>query len=403
MTPKAYEIPDGQRSRPRAWIVCPYLGRGSEPWLWRQVVGIRRFDRTVLTAKQENKRDYPTPNVTVVEDERVPPQEQGLARWLRRANRGAHGNYFALDRRSSARLARLAEVEPPDVLLCHFGHLAVRFVPLARRLGVPIVAHFHGMDLSSSLRNRWYRWSLERTLPELAAAVVVGSHQQQLLASKGFPAERLHLIPCGVPVDDFPSPRSDRTNDPIRFITVCRLVPWKGVDISIRALAELHSRGVDAELHVLGDGPERLALENLTTQLNLTDWVVFHGPLPQGEVHKQLTQTDVFLQHSREYNGWVEGFGVSITEAAATGLPVVVSDCGGIVDQVEDGVTGFVVPQGDVLAMAERMLALALDPDLRRALGRAGRRQARERFNTADQIESLEQVLLEAIHQRRLT
>jgi colanic acid/amylovoran biosynthesis glycosyltransferase len=389
--------PQPSDARPRVWVVCPHLGMASEPWLWRQVVGLRRLRTVVITAERHNPTDYPTPEITVLEDQLVRPQETGLARWGHRLRGLRQRNFFALGYRHIDSFTVLAVQEPPDVLLCHFGHIAVRFLPLARRLGIPLVAHFHGMDLSSSLRNRWYRWSLRAALPKFAAVVVVGSHQRALIESMGYPPERLHQIPCGVPVDDF-SVRPGREPDGrTRFVTVCRLVRWKGVDVSIRALAKVRGREIDAELEVVGEGPEREALERLASELGIGDRVHFAGALTQQEVHTHLGEADVFLQHSREHGGWVEGFGVSITEAAATGLPVIVSDCGGIVDQVVDGSTGYVVGQGDVDAMAERMSRLAEDADLRRTLGVAGSYSARERFNTPDQIEKLERAILQTL------
>jgi colanic acid/amylovoran biosynthesis glycosyltransferase len=389
--------PETRGPRPRILVICPHLGMASEPWLWRQVVGLQHFRASVITAERHNSADYPTSGITVLQDRLVRPQEIGLARWGHRLRRLARRNFFALDHQQVDHFTELAVKEPPDVLLCHFGHIAVRFLPLARRLNIPLVAHFHGMDLSSSLRNRWYRWSLEVALPEFAAVIVVGSHQRALVESMGYPPERLHQIPCGVPVDDFTSRPVRKPDGRTRFITVCRLVPWKGVDVSIRALAQLRRDDIDAELRVVGDGPEREALQRLAAQLEVADRVHFHGSLTQEEVHRQLGEADVFLQHSREHGGWVEGFGVSITEAAATGLPVIVSDCGGIIDQVEDEVTGYVVEQGDVDAMADRMGRLAEDPELRRSLGLTGSHRARERFNTPGQIEKLELAILQTL------
>lgn len=383
--------------RPHAWLFCPHLGAASEPWLWRQVVGLRDFRCSVITAEHRNKEEYPTPGITIIEDPLLRPRELGPLRWVHRFRNLHTGNFFGFDRHTVKRYLRLANSQPPDVFLCHFGHISVRVAPLARRLDVPLVAHFHGMDLSSSLRNRWYRWSLHQVMGQFDAVIVVGSHQRQVIESMGFPADRTYQIPCGVPVEDFPVAPHHRLDRRTRFITVSRLVPWKGVDVSIRAFAEVRSQGVDAELRIVGDGPQRDELQQLALREAVADRVVFCGSLPQARVQEQLQGSDIFLQHSLEYEGWVEGFGVSITEASATGLPLVVSDCGGIVDQVRDGLTGFVVRQGDVSTMAERMYELAINPELRRSLGTAGRHRVAKMFSARNQIKALEAVLTEVL------
>ena len=386
-----------EQPKPHVWVICPQLGAASEPWLWRQVVGMKRFRCSVITAEHHNTDDYPTSGITVVEDPLVRPPEIGMGRWVHRFKKLPSLNFFGLDNQTMKRYLSLANSQSPNVFLCHFGHIAVRFVPLARQLNVPLVAHFHGMDLSSSMRNRWYRWSLSRVLDQFDAIVVVGTHQRDLIESMGFPASRLHQIPCGVPIEDFPLVPPERSHPRTRFVTVSRLVPWKGVDVSLRAFAAVCSRGVEADLHIVGDGPQRPELQEIALREDVADRVVFHGSLPQERVKQQLRDSDVFLQHSLEYDGWIEGFGVSITEASASGLPVVVSDCGGITDQVSDGVTGFVVRQRDIVSMANRMHQLATDSELRRTLGVTGRCHVKEMFNAQEQIKSLEQVLMDVM------
>src|SRR5690606_32492391 len=104
--------------------------------------------------------------------------------------------------------------------------------------------------------NRWYRWSLRSHLCRLAAAVVVGSHQERLLLAWGMERTRLHRIPCGVPAAEFhPRPEGRSDAGPLQFAAVARLVEWKGPHYSPRAFAELRRRGHDATLTFAGDGP----------------------------------------------------------------------------------------------------------------------------------------------------
>jgi glycosyltransferase involved in cell wall biosynthesis len=287
--------------------------------------------------------------------------------------------------------------ENASAILCHFGQNALRVLPAAEAAGIPLVVHFHGLDISSSLNNRWYRWSLKRSLPKFAAIVCVGSQQKERLIGLGVAADRIHLIPCGVPVSRFPLSR--RPPDPagIRFICVSRLVEWKGVDFCIKAFARLGEKLPRSRLVIVGDGAERAKLETLAAKLGVAKAVEFTGSQSELQVRAHFESADIFLQHSLNHSsGWFEGFGVSVAEASAMGLPVVVSACGGMLDQVVDGATGIIVPQRDDLAMSDAMLRLGVDPALRARMGDQGRERMVRHFDTELQVAKLEQVLMDA-------
>lgn len=386
-------------SAPHVWIVAGQVGAISEPWLWRQVTGLQRVRPTILTSEIHNPEQYPVDGISVLVSSAVRLGDQDGRRWLRRLIRMPDRNFYSPHGRDQRFLLRTAELDPPGAILCHFGYMSLRFLPVAQRLGIPLVAHFHGLDLSSGLNNRWYHWSLRRWIGDFAATIVVGNHQASLLESWEVPRDKVHVIPCGVPVDEF-QPAETPKPGPLRIVAVTRLVPQKGVDLSIQAFSCVRRLVPGVRFDVVGDGPERPSLEALARDLGIENDVVFHGPLAQSDVRQVLMSADVFLQHSIRRSGWVEGFGVSVTEAAASGLPVVVSDCGGLTDQVLDHVNGIVVPEGDVSATARALVELLTDADKRRTYGAAGRRQASEKFDTPQQIVRLEDVLLEAISDR---
>jgi len=386
---------------PTAWIVARAVGESSEPWLYRQVIGFRRVRPHVVCWQRKNESAYPLDDVPVDVLPFEPRPDDGRGRWQRRLRNVAHGNYYGALGAEFRALELLLRKTRPQMALCHFGYSALRLLPLARKHGLPVVAHFHGLDVSSGLRNRWYRASLLRMLPHFAAIVVVGSHQRQWMLDHGVEPARVHLIPCGVPTAEFSIPPTRSQSEPLRFVCVSRLVRWKGVAETIHAFSRVHNRGVRSQLHVVGDGPERERLEELTRELDLGPSVVFHGSLPPAQVHEILCRSDVFVQHSlTDVSGWVEGFGVSIAEAAAVGLPVIATRSGGILDQVLDGRTGLLVPERDVDAMADAMFRLAADPLLRIALGATGRRRMVEHFDTELQIAKLEDVMLDTLTPR---
>jgi glycosyltransferase involved in cell wall biosynthesis len=306
------------------------------------------------------------------------------------------GNFYGAYGQVYRQLNQTLDRIEPDIVLCHFGHIALCVDPVVRAHGVAMVPHFHGLDLSASLRNRWYRWSLQRTLPAWDHMIVVGSHQRRWLRDQGVPRERIHLLPCGVPTEQY-EPAVRRKEERLQVVAVSRLVRWKGLDYSLKAFAELKKTHPAARFVIVGEGPEQPALQNLARSLQIDDAVQFAGALSPQQVQQQMQHSDIFVQHSlTDPTGWVEGFGVSIAEAAATALPVVVTDCGGITDQVVHGETGFVVPQRDSAQMAKALRQLADDPARRQQLGEAEHTRVREHFDTTQQVRRLEAVLLHA-------
>lgn len=387
--------------RPHLWFVCPQLGRPNQVWLQRQLDRITAFDVTVICWKDEldsngaRKQNWP---VEVIAHPFNP-----VAGWRRRVGlmgRAATGNFFSGPKDEQRDLLSLAAQKRPDVILAQFGFTALRILPVAQKIGVPIVSHYHGRDLSVMLENRLYKTSLIRALPQIAAHVPVGQHQKNWLQSHGAEPDHIHVLPCGVPVEEFEPLTA--LDGPVRFLSVGRLVALKGLDIAIEAFAQAQLAEQGATIRIVGeDHGEGPRLAALADRLGVSKDVVFAGGQPSEKIREELAACSVFLHPSIEIGGAREGFGVAITEAAAMERPVIVSDSGGIPDQVIDEVTGFICPQKDVGCVARAMTRLAQNPALRIKMGKAGRANAIANFDTTSQVRKLEQVLLEAMTRQR--
>lgn len=139
----------------------------------------------------------------------------------------------------------------------------------------------------------------------------------------------------------------------------------------------------DLVLDVIGGGPMRLTCEAEIRRLGLGDAVTLHGACDHATVRTMLARADVFVQHSVVApNGDTESQGISLVEAMASCLPVVVTDHNGFSETVKEGVTGCLVPEGDVAGMARHLVALLQDDALRDRMGRAGRARAETYFDT---------------------
>lgn len=382
----------------RILVACPTLGISSEIWILRQIEGFAELghDLSVLCWRQEGYEpsDFTDKPVEVLPYEL--PLLGGAHRWLQRAKHAGSCNFVRGSAAEEKALSALLVRERPDVILCHFGNVAMRVLPVAKRLGIRVVAHFHGADLSSKLSDRWYRWTLDHEVKRFDQVVVVGSHQAELVGSKGVAQERLNLIPCGVPTDQFdPAPRPAR--EVVGFIQVSRIVPWKGVEQALRAFAKVHAARPNTRFVLIGDGTQLEAMRQLSVELGVDAAVEFTGALPPERVVQRFQDADIFLQHSLTHDsGWCEGFGVSIAEAAAMAMPLVVTRSGGIPDQVLDGQTGYLIPERDLDEMVQKMIELVDSPSLRQRMGDAGRQRMLDHFDSVGQIAKLEAVLRKA-------
>ncbi|HHY85755.1 MAG TPA: glycosyltransferase family 4 protein [Verrucomicrobia bacterium] len=244
-------------SKPKLLVVCRSFGVPSEIWISRQIESFDAFDTAVLCWNRVQGGTQANVPVEELGTDFDAP-ERSPARWLRRLLSRPSGNMRGAWGSERKQLIERTQRLEPDVVLCHFGHTALRFLPAAEALGIPVVAHFHGLDLSSSLQDRYYRWSLERRIHRFAHMVVVGSHQQRKLCELGARPERISRIPCGAPASAF-LPSTRHTSSCCRFIMVSRLVAWKGPDLTLRAFARARQSQPNMELHVVGTGPTRRA------------------------------------------------------------------------------------------------------------------------------------------------
>ncbi len=278
----------------------------------------------------------------------------------------------------------------PDVVHAHFWMSGIAAVRAARTLPVrvPVVQTFHALG---AVKRRHQgagdtsppgRIESETALGRSVDLVVATcSDEVAELASLGVPRERTAVVPCGVDLAHFrpgPAPRRE-PGGPYRLLSIGRLVERKGVATLVEALAALP----DAELLVAGGpaahevaaDPEARRLTALAQRLGCADRVRFVGSVARADVPDLIRGVDVVVAAP-----WYEPFGIVPLEAAACGVPVVGTAVGGLLDSVQDGVTGLLVPPRDPVAFAAALRRLLDDPDRRRRMGSAARRRAVERY-----------------------
>jgi glycosyltransferase involved in cell wall biosynthesis len=195
--------------------------------------------------------------------------------------------------------------------------------------------------------------------------------------------ERIKVIPNGFDEKRF-KPIAHENAVP-QLITVCRLVPAKGLDVLLRACAELKKRGCPFVLHIIGDGPVRHELEQLAQSLDLYDDIIFYGYMLHPE--EFMPFFDVFVLPSR-----AEAFGSVFAEAALCWLALVGTNVGGISEQIQDGVNGLLVPVEDHAALADALEKVVSDPIFRHNLARAAWDKAKKAYSLQRVIAQLQKV-----------
>jgi len=297
---------------------------------------------------------------------------------------------------SQGALRRYLATERTEVALAEFGQTGAEVMDACAAAGVPLIVHFHGSDV-------YKQRSLDRYLPlyrqlfgRAAAMVAVSRDMVEALAALGAPRDKLFYNACGVDTRRFGG--ADPAAAPPVFIAVGRFVDKKAPHLTVLAFKQVYEACPQARLQMVGDGPLLELCQQLVTVLHLDGSVSFPGVRSRLEVAMAMRTARAFVQHSvRTSDGDAEGTPVTILEAAASGLPVVSTLHGGIKDAVIDGQTGFLVKEGDIDAMAGRMIELARTPSLAAALGRRGREHIVANFSLSKRIAALAEIIQWAI------
>jgi glycosyltransferase involved in cell wall biosynthesis len=278
----------------------------------------------------------------------------------------------------------------PDVVHAHFWMSGLAGSRACRPLGIPLVQTFHALGVVK----RRYQGAADsspagrigaeaRLLRTVDAVVATCTDEVRELLALGARPETLHVVPCGVDVDLFRPRRATAAGTGRRrLLATGRLVPRKGLMTAVEAMSQV-AADVDVELVVAGGpaaddvarDPHGAALLKQAAALGVGDRLRLLGRVPHDELPALYRSADAVVAVPR-----YEPFGIVPLEAMASGVPVIASAVGGMLDTVEDGVTGLLVPPDDPAALAAAVRRLLADDRLRAALGRAGARRAARRY-----------------------
>jgi len=282
---------------------------------------------------------------------------------------------------------RRVEQLRPALIHAHFGPGAVEALPLAERLGIPLIANFHGGDATVApeylLRSRHYMhrryWRRRGELIRDSSVLLACSEFiRSELIRKGFPEPRILVHYIGIDTEFF-SPDTSVLRKPI-VLYVGSLSARKGLLLLIQAMAEVQKQVADVELVVIGDGPLRTEAEKMAARL--LRMARFVGYKPASFVREWMNRAKVFsMPSNRTADGDHEGFGLVFAEAQSMELPVVSFATGGIPEAVKDGHTGILCPERDVAALARSIITLLQNESVWAAMSRAARQRVCREFD----------------------
>ena len=302
--------------------------------------------------------------------------------------------------RSPNLFSNLNSLKNLRLIHAHFGPDGVYAMAIAEKLAIPFLVTFHGYDITISRKAVWQTGKFlyyqllfyEETLKKKAAAfIAVSQFIRTKLLEKGYPEDKIIQHYIGVDTVKF-SPAS-RKSDKRYILCVGRHTQKKGIDTLLRAFARIARKHPSISLIQVGTGPMTAGFHALTKALGINNRVHFLGAQPHETVLNLMRGAEIFaLPSQTAKNGDSEALGIVFNEASACGVPIVSTWHGGIPEAVLDGETGFLVPEKDDAALAEKLDTLLCDPTLAKKMGKRGREFVCEMFDIRKQTLKLEAI-----------
>ncbi|MEX0928956.1 MAG: glycosyltransferase [Balneolales bacterium] len=282
--------------------------------------------------------------------------------------------------------------KPYDILHCQFGFSGPLGLSLKQVRAFPgkLLVSFRGIDLTENLINNPGMY--DNVFKGADCFLPVSENFRQKLIKEGCCEEKIKVHYSGIDCSRFKyKERTRNSNDVTRIGTVGRLVEKKGIAYAIRAMQLVIASGHNVSYTIMGDGPLRGELQKLISLLRLEKYITITGWLTSDEIIKNLEKAHIFLAPSiTSKSGDCEGIPNASKEAMAMGMPVISTWHSGNPELIEDGVSGFLVPERDIYSLSGRIGYLVDHPEIWPSLGRAGREVIESKF----EINSLNDDLL---------
>lgn len=357
----------------------------SETFIHDELCHHVRYRSTVFARQWRNQDRFQGHDVAAVEEI---PNRRRLFASLRFA---ATAHCRAFD--------RIFKERPFDIVHAHFGHNGIYAMPYALKYKLPLAVSLHGRDVTVLLGRDKYRpayWhyliGYKKLFQKVDLFLAASSELKELIVSVGCPEEKVVLHRLGIDVEKFsPIPEETRQATPT-VLMVGRFVEKKGHMYGLEAAAAARRAGLCFKLVIVGDGPNKKKYERYVEQQGMQDMVELPGALPHDEVRNLTARARVLMAPSVTAKNLDRESGIIVAkEASACGVPVIGTLHGGIPDIIEDGATGFLVPERDSASLGDRLIRLLKDEDLRYTMGRAAAEKMRREYDIKERTAVLEE------------
>ncbi|PLW93739.1 MAG: hypothetical protein C0591_14085 [Marinilabiliales bacterium] len=278
-------------------------------------------------------------------------------------------------------------MDPFDVIHAHYGPNGKEVLKL-QKIGLfnarKTVVTFHGYDLHD------YESKFYEDLFKSNYTYTVNSQYSKTKLEQLGATSKITIIPMGLSDVYLKDIEISKTEKKITILTVARLVPVKGIEYGIRAIKIIIGQGYEVNYWIIGEGELKNELQKLINKEDLDHHILLLGAKTEEEVYETYKSTDIFMLPGISTNGGVqEAQGLVIQEAQAMEIPVLVTDAGGMKEGMIDNETGYVVPQKNPEAIANKLVRLIEDESLRERFGKKGRDFVKENYDNRRLIKRL--------------
>jgi len=367
--------------------VIPCFLPSSETFIYTQLQAQATLEQVVVTRQTANRERFPYQHVYDSSQLESSPRRERLARKARLLAHRAN-IYQRL-------IIAVARDHRSQVLHAHFGWSGVEAVLPAARLDIPLVTAFHGSDVYVEPWHDHVTHQYRDLFRSGAVFTCVGPRAGDELVRRGCPRERLRIVPVGIDLASFPY-RETAPDGPFTVVQVSRLTAKKGIDLTLKAFADVRRTIPDAQLWLVGEGSERDELVTLSKRLGIADCVTFHGAVAHDKIQELMRMAHVGIQPSRVApNGDQEGTPTVLLEFQAAGVDVVATRHADIPSIV--AAPDALVPEGDAASLTRAIVHSATRSDAaRRERAAAARAYVEQRHDAARVAVQLAEVYREA-------
>jgi colanic acid/amylovoran biosynthesis glycosyltransferase len=345
---------------------------------------LESFVRRLRTGESTNQIDFPG--------------------WVKEVIRLTPNSNEKIYKQFSQWVPRQLEEVQTDIVHVHFlsmGGTLIAFVK-EKIMELPSILELHGLDI--------YR--IGRKIPSVSKkifsnydAIVVNCMHMKKCVQRILPKEmhqKIRVINHGIDVRKAPLKFQKKYDkERIHIISVCRLVEKKGIDVLLKAIPLVMRECPKVKVTIVGEGPLKKDLISLSKQLHLKN-VKFKPYLSNPLVFELLKTADIFVLPCQEASdGDLDSIPSAIQEAQLMKVPVVSTRVGGIPEIVENGKTGFLVPQKDPITLSKKIIELCTDSDLRKKFGENGRKKVLKELDMNKQFKKFHKLYVEVLEERK--